>query len=291
MSSVPASAVPPGRKAADLGIAAMAGTAFLWSLGGLFIKVIDWNPFAIAGVRSLIASLVILAWLKRPKLTWSFPQLAAAVSYTASLILFVMANKSTTAANAILIQYVAPVFTAIIGARVLKEKVRWEHWTALAFVAGGMVLLFMDKLGGGHTTGNVLAFLSGITFSLYFVFMRMQKDASPLESTLLSHWFAAGIGLGIALFLPRPVVTWPSVGAVMVLGVLQLGVPAILFNIAIKRISAVSANLIGVIEPVFNPIWVFLVLGEAPGLPAVVGGVVIILAVAGASVIYSRRTS
>ncbi len=279
------------RKAMNLGIAAMAATAFLWSIAGLFIKVIDWNPFAIAGVRSLIASFVVLAWLRRPRLTWSFPQLAAAAAYTATMILFVMANKNTTAANAILLQYVAPLFTAVIGARILKEKVHREQWIALLFVAGGMVLLFMDKLGGGRPSGNIMALLSGLTFSVYFVFMRMQKDASPLESTLLSHWFTAAIGLGVALFLPRPMVTWPAVGAVAVLGVFQLGAAAILFNTAIKRVPAVSANLVGVIEPVFNPIWVFLVLGEAPGLTAVLGGVLIILAVTGASIVGARRAS
>ncbi len=154
-----------------------------------------------------------------------------------------------------------------------------------------MVLLFMDKLGGGRLLGNILAVLSGLVFSFYYIFMRMQKEGSPLESILLAHWLTAAIGLGVALFLPLPVVTWKAAGAIAMLGVFQVGLSALLFTAAIKRIPAVFANLIAVIEPVFNPLWVFLALGEAPGLNAIIGGAVIIAAVTGASIISARRPS
>ena len=278
------------RSSTNFGIWAMVATAFLWSLAGLFIKVIDWNPFAIAGARSLVSSLVILAYLRRPKFHWSPAQVGAAVTCTATMLLFVAANKTTTAANAILLQYVGPVFTAIIGAWLLKERARWEHWAAFFFVALGMVLLFMDKLGGGRLLGNVLAALSGLVFSFYYIFMRMQKDGSPLESILLAHWLTAVIGLAVALFLPLPVFTWKAAGAIAMLGLFQVGLSAVLFSAAIKRVTAVSANLIAVIEPVFNPVWVFLALGEAPGLNAIIGGVIIILAVTGASIVSARRS-
>lgn len=270
-------------------VAAMAATAFLWSLAGLFIKVLDWHPLTIAGARSLIASLVILAYLKRPRFHWSAPQLAAAVANAATMLLFVAANKTTTSANAIIIQYVGPVFTAFIGAVLLKERPRREHGIAFLFVAGGMVLLFGDKLGGGARLGNILALLSGLTFSFYFVFMRMQKEGSPLESILLSHWMTAAVGLVSSVFLPAPRFSAGAIGAVAVLGVAQVGVSAVLFAYAIKRISAVSANLIAVIEPVFNPVWVFLALGEAPGIRALGGGAVILAAVTSASVVSARR--
>jgi len=272
-----------------LGILAMVATAFLWSIAGLFIKVIDWHPFAIAGMRSLVSSLVVLAWLKRPQFHWSPAQVGAALAQTATMLLFVAANKTTTAANAILLQYIGPVFTAIIGAWMLKERARWEHWAAFVFVAAGMVLLFMDKIGGGRLLGNILALCSGLTFSFCYVLLRKQKDASPLESMLLAHWFTAAIGLAVSLFLPLPVFTWKAAGAIAMLGLFQVGVAAILFSAAIKRITAVSANLIAVIEPVFNPLWVFLALGERPGITAIAGGALIIAAVAGASVISARR--
>lgn len=267
----------------------MAATAFLWSIAGLFIKVIDWNPFAIAGMRSLIASVVILAYLQRPKLHFSFPQVAASVANAVTMLLFVAANKTTTAANAIILQYFAPVVTVFIGAKMLKERPRPEHFLALAVVAGGMVLMFSDKLSGGRLLGNVLATMSAITFSFYFVFMRMQKDGSPLESILLSHWLTAGICILISFALPLPHVTLKSLGAIAVLGIVQIGLSAILFAVAIKRVSAIQANLIAVIEPVFNPVWVFLAIGEAPGIHALIGGGIIVLAVTITSIISARR--
>ena len=272
-----------------LGILAMMATAFLWSIAGLFIKIIDWNPLTIAGFRSLIASLVILLYLKRPKFHLSFPQVAAALANAATMLLFVSANKTTTSANAILLQYTGPIFTAFIGTILLKERVRIEHWIAFPLVAAGTIAMFMDKLGGGQTFGNVLAVLSAIAFSFYFVFMRMQKDGSPLESILLSHWLVAGIGIVASIFIPIPSISLKAVGAVAVLGFFQVGVSAILFTAAIKRISAISASLIAVIEPVFNPVWVFLALGEAPGPNAIIGGLLIVASVIGVSVAGARR--
>jgi len=272
------------------GVLLMAVTASLWSMAGLFIKVIDWNPFAIAGVRSFIASLVILAFLRKPKIHWSFPQVAAAVAHAATMLLFVAANKATTAANAILLQYMAPVFTAFIGAALLKEKTRIEHWVAIFFVTVGMTIMFAKKVDGGQLFGDAMALMSAVTFSLYFVFMRMQKEGSPLESNLLSQWLAAAVCLIVSLFLPMPQFTQKSVAAILVLGVVQIGIPAILIAYAIKRISAVSANLIAVIEPVLNPLWVFLALGEYPGINTIIGGAVILAAVTGVSMIGARRS-
>lgn len=272
------------------GVAAMVITASLWSIGGLFIKVIDWNPFAIAGMRSFIASLVILAFLRRPKFHFSFPQVTAAVANALTMLLFVIANKTTTAANAILLQYIAPVLTAFIGAAILKERTRIEHWISILFVAAGMMIMFMNQMGGGQMLGNLIALTSALTFSLYFVFLRMQKEGSPLESNLLSHWITAGICLAVSFFLPMPHFTKESVGAILVLGIIQIGIPSILIAFAIKRISAVSANLIAVIEPVFNPVWVFLILGEFPGVNTVIGGAVIIFAVTGVSIISAKRS-
>ena len=278
-----------GQKDKIAGVLMMAATASLWSIAGVFIKVIDWNPFAIAGIRSFIASLVILAFLRNPKINWSFPQVAAAVANAVTMLLFVAANKTTTAANAILLQYLAPVFTAFIGAVLLKEKTRIEHWVAIFFVAVGMTIMFANKLDGGQLFGDAIALTSAVTFSLYIVFMRMQKEGSPHESNLLSQWIAAAVCLIVSLFLPMPQFTPKSVAAILVLGTVQIGVAAILMAYAIKRISAVSANLIAVIEPVLNPVWVFLALDEHPGMNTIIGGAVILCAVTGVSVIGARR--
>ena len=119
--------------------------------------------------------------------------------------------------------------------------------------------------------------------------MRMQKGGSSLESMLLAHALTAVIGLTVSLFLPAPHWTAKALISVAILGIFQVGLAAVLFSYAMKHISAVTANLVAVIEPVFNPVWVFLVLGEAPGARSIAGGLVIIAAVTAASVINSRR--
>lgn len=272
-----------------LGALAIAATAFFWSLAGLLIKLVDWNPFAIACGRSLVAAVFLLIWIRKPKFTFSGPQVGAAIASSATMLLFIFSNKATTAANAILLQYGSPIYTAVFGAILLKEKPKAEHWIAFAAVACGMALFFMGDLGGGSMLGNITAIGSGITFAAYFVFMRMQKDGSPLESNLLAHMLTATVGFVICLFMPAPTMTVKAVSAILVLGVFQIGVAAILLSWGIKRVSAVQGSIIAGLEPVFNPLWVFLALGEKPGPNSLVGGVIIIAAVVISSVISARR--
>jgi drug/metabolite transporter (DMT)-like permease len=266
-------------------ILAVAACALLWSTGGLFVKLIAWNPFAIAGVRSLIGGLVILVFLRRPKFTWSFAQIAGAVCYAACMIGFVTANKLTTAANAILLQYTAPIYAAVLGWLILKEKTRALDWVTMAVVIGGMVLFFMDSLTLGGMQGNLLAILSGMFFAGALVSFRAQKDGSSLESILLSH----GITLVVAIpFLWQSAPSLAGWGALAFLGIFQMGLSSILLTYGVKHVTAVQSLLTAVIEPLFNPIWVFLVLGERPGPRALVGGAIILVAVTLRSVISLR---
>jgi drug/metabolite transporter (DMT)-like permease len=271
------------------GMAAIAACAFLWSLAGVFIKLIPWSPTLIAGLRSLITSLVLLWWLKKPRFHGSFAQVAAAILNAITMSLFVYANKSTTAANAILLQYSAPVITAIAGAILLQEKPKLEQIAAFVLVLLGMGVFFLDGWGDGSRLGNLAAALSGVTFGLYFVFMRMQKDGSVMESILLSHWITAGIMLPLSLFAPRPSFSVVPIGAILGLGLLQTGLASIFFAYGIKRVTAVQSVLIALIEPAFNPLWVFLVMGEVPARNSIVGGLIILTAVTVASIISARR--
>jgi len=273
------------------GTLAMAGCAFLWSLAGVFIKLMDWQPFAIAGARSFIAALFLWAVIKRPRFSFSKVQVLSALAYAATMILFVFANKHTTSANAILLQYGAPVYVAILGSILLKEKPRLEHWIALAMVCGGMVLFFMDSLGGGHFLGDLVAVMAGVTFAINIVLIRKQKDASPLDSLLLGHIFTALIAGAISLFLPAPVITAKAIFAISALGIVQIGLAAVLFSYGIQRITALESILTAVIEPLFNPLWVFLATGEVPGLRSLSGGAVIIAAVLASSIVSVRRAS
>lgn len=254
----------------------LAVTATLWSVGGLLIKNINAHPLAIAGIRSAIAALIMLIYVKKPKFNWSFPQLAAAFAYSLTVISFVAANKYTTAANAILLQYTAPVYVAFFGAWLLKEKPKPVDWVTIAVVFGGMVLFFMDDLDTRGAFGNILAALSGVGFGLFPIFMRMQKDGSPIESVILGNLFTAAIGIPFLLSAAPGTTGWLFLG---ILGTFQLGLSYILYSIAIKHVTALESSLITVIEPVLNPIWVCLFMGEVPGIFSILGGIIVLLAI------------
>ncbi len=262
-------------------------TAILWSLGGLLIKSICWNPLAIAGARSLVAAAVMLAYIRKPRFTWSGAQIGGALAYAGTVILFVTANKWTTAANAILLQYTAPVYTAILGSWFLKEKTPFMDWITIGVVLGAMGLFFMDRLSMGGMAGNICAILSGICFSATALFLRCQKDDSPLESLIIGNLVTAAIGLPFLAYSASGLSNW---GILLVLGVFQLGIPYILYAEAIRHVDALEAILIPVIEPVLNPAWVFLAMGEVPGPWAVLGGTLILLSITGRCVIKAVQS-
>lgn len=219
---------------------------------------------------------IALALRRRPRFTWSPVQLSAAAAYCGTVFLFVLANKMTTAANAILLQYTAPVYAAILGWRMLGEKVNWRDWLTLAIVLGGMTLFFVDKLSTGGVIGNILALASGVSFALLVTLLRKQRNESPLESVLLGNAMTALVGLPFALTSRPGGQTWLGL---LVLGTLQLGLSYVLFVEATRRITALEAVLVPIIEPILNPIWVLLLLHEAPGPWAIVGGVVVLATV------------
>ncbi len=247
----------------------LALTAVLWSLGGLLIKLVDWNPVAIAGTRSLIAAALILFFIKKPDFRFTFLKFAASFVYAATVITFVAATKLTTAANAIVLQYTAPIYVAILGAVFLREKVRWYDIITIAAVFGGMLLFFIDKLSAGGMLGNILGIISGVFFALVALLLKLQKDDSPLDRIFWGNVMTAIIALP---FMFQSVPDAKSLAGIGLLGIFQLGFSYILFSVAIKNVSALEAVLIPVIEPVLNPIWVALVVHEVPGFYSILGG-------------------
>lgn len=267
-----------GKRKRTTALILLAITAVMWSIGGLLIKKINAHPLAIAGIRSAIAGVIIFITIKKPHFTWSFPQIAAACAYSLTVISFVAANKYTTAANAILLQYTAPIYVALLGGWLLKEKPNLKDWITIAVVLGGMVLFFMDNLDARGLWGNVFGAISGVGFGLFPIFMRMQKDGSPIESVLLGNAITALIGVP---FLFSKASTPDTTGwlCLIALGIVQLGIPYILYSIAIKNATALEATLIPVIEPILNPVWVLLFMNEVPGIFSVLGGMIVLVAI------------
>jgi drug/metabolite transporter (DMT)-like permease len=260
-------------------------TAALWSTGGLLIKSVNWNPLAIAGMRSAIAGLMFLVYIRRPRFTWSPAQIGGAITYAGTVILFVTATKLTTAANAILLQYTGPIWVAVFGRSFLGEKAtRWD-WLMIAAVLFGMALFFLDRLSPGGIIGNIVAVGSGVAFGWFILFMRKQKDDSTLETPLLGNAIAAVIGLPFMFGSAPDLTGW---AALIALGVFQLGLSYALFSVAVKHATALDSILVPTIEPLLNPIWVFLLLGERPGPWALVGGVIVLAAVTTRSVLMVR---
>lgn len=257
----------------------------LWSSGGLLIKLVNWNPLAIAGMRSAIAVLVLLIYLQRPNFHWSFAQVGGALAYTSTVILFVLANKLTTAADAILLQYSAPIYVALFGAWFLGEKTTRLDWITIVLVIGGMALFFLEDLTSGGRWGNICAMFSAVSFAWLVLFLRKQKDGSPIESILLGNVIAALAGLP---FMFKSMPNAKSWMGLLFLGVFQLGLSYILYATAIKHVSALEAILIPVLEPLLNPLWVLLFVGETPGWWAVVGGMIVLLAVTARGILTAR---
>ena len=251
--------------------------AILWSSGGLLLKLVEWHPVAIAGARGLVAGLFLLACVRRPRFTWSPTQLGAALAYTACTMLFAVANKYTTAANAIFIQYTAPIYIALLSAWVLGERATRADWISIAVTLAGMALFFVNEFSAEGMFGNVIAVGSSLGFATMTLLLRKQKDASPVESIILGNLLAGAIGLPFMLTSPLPNAS--SAGALLFLGVFQLGLPYLLYAWSIKRVTALEAVLIPIIEPVLNPVWVLLFLGEKPGVYALLGGAVVLGAV------------
>lgn len=260
----------------SLALFLLALTAVLWSLGGLLIKLVNWNPIAIAGGRSLIAALLILFFIKKPDFKFSFLKFSTAFVYAATVITFVAATKLTTAANAIILQYTAPIYVAIFGAIFLKEKVRWYDVITIVVVFGGMLLFFIDKLTSGGMLGNLIAISSGVFFALVALLLRLQKDDSPLDRIFWGNIMTAVIGIP---FMFQSVPDTKSMIGIGLLGIFQLGISYILFSVAIKNISALEAVLIPVIEPILNPVWVALVVHEVPGIYSLIGGSIVLIIV------------
>jgi drug/metabolite transporter (DMT)-like permease len=260
-------------------------TAVLWSLGGLLIKWVSLPPLAIAGYRSAIALPVLLLYFKRRAVNFSAAQLVGAACYAATVILFVYATKLTTAGNAILLQYTAPVYVALLSGWLLNEKTRWFDWAAIVAVLSGMSLFFMDRLSSGQMTGNILAIFSGVSFASLVLFMRKQKDASPAGSAILGNLLTALVCLpGMVESLPGGM-DWTVLA---LLGVFQLGLSYICYAVAIRKVTALEGILIPMLEPILNPLWTFFFLGERLGLWALLGGFLVILSILFRNIMNSK---
>ena len=227
-----------------------------------------------------------VAFRKTLKITGSPIQIIAALAYALTVTLFVIANKLTTAANTILLQYTAPVHVALLSAWLLKEHPNRRDWITIAAVLAGMILFFFEQMSPGNLIGNLCALFTGFTFGLFIVLLRKQRDASPATSVFLGNIFTAIAGVPFMFDSTPSPAGWAGL---IFLGVFQLGMAYVFYTWAISHVTAMEAVLITLIEPVLNPIWVFVLMGETPSWSALLGGLVIIGAVTARQIVEARR--
>ncbi|HWU89214.1 MAG TPA: DMT family transporter [Kofleriaceae bacterium] len=277
-------------------IALLAFCGLLWSTGGLLIKLVDWHPLAIWSARSAITAAVL--WLaRRPSLRRiTGGEWAAAASLAATTGLFILANKLTTAANAILIQYSAPVWIALLGAWLLGERATRIDWVTIGLVLGGIVLFFFEQLTFEHVAGNLVAFTAGVAFAFSTMTLRRVAMAGsgeaprapldPLRPLFLGNLIGAVLGAPAMLLGAPPGATgW---AALLGLGVVQQAAAYLCYARAIRDATALDAMLVPVIEPILSPLWVALAFGERPGPWALLGGTIVVGAVTLRAVLRSR---
>ena len=252
-------------------------TAALWSTSGLWIKVISWSPLAILSGRSFVALFVFWAYLRQPNFRVTKLQLFGSICYVLTQLTFVWATKLTTAANAIFLQYASPIYVVILGYWFLKERPHKTDWIAMGAIFSGLFLFFGDKLSFDGFTGNLLAISSGMFFSVVMLIMRRQRDNNPANIIFIGNIIGFLVGLP---FIFKESFNIPNISIILYLGIFQMGVSFVLYSIAVKHVRALESNLILTLEPILNPVWVFLVLGEKPGPSALAGSVLVIGAVA-----------
>ena len=251
-------------------------TAILWSTSGILIRIMDWQPAAILAGRSIFSGLLFFIYLRRFPRKWTRWQLLAASGYILTQFLYVTSVKMTTVANAIFLQYTAPIYIIFLGYWLLKEKPTRADWVSMLVIFTGLLLFFGDGLSLDGFYGNILAAMSGGTMALMMIAMRAQKHANPAESILLANVFTATLGFPFVLHAHWTVLNW---AIVVYLGVFQIGLSFLLYSIAIKHVPALEATLLGTLEPILSPLWVFLFLGERPGNNALLGALIVLAGV------------
>jgi len=255
-----------------------------WSTAGVLIKLVSWNSGAIWGARSAVAAVTLFA-VRRPsfrkisRYEWS-----AAIALAATTGLFIVANKLTTAANAILIQYSAPIWVALFGQWLLGERASRLDWLTILIVLGGVGLFFCEHLTMDHVAGNLIALAAGVTFAANAMFLRKvalsgtaEQPTDPLRPLLLGNILGAILGAPFFFVGHPPDLT--GFAAILALGTVQQAAAYLCYAAGIRHATALEGILIPAIEPILSPIWVALVVGEMPGPWALAGGAIVLGAV------------
>ncbi len=286
---------------------AVLAAGVLWSTGGLFIKGLTahsgWQNSAlgITCYRSLFAALCLSAALRgrtRPPARELLPSI---LFYTLLLSLYVASTQGTSAANAIFLQYTAPVYALVLGPRFFREPFARADLLTLFGAMAGIAVLFLGNFHGGERLPLLLGAGSGAMFGLFLLWLRRMREADPMAVTawnnlgvaVLAFLALATTGAPDLELLPRALTGHPgalwSAGVLLLMGLVQIAAPYVLFSYGLRRVPALEAGLIALIEPVLNPVWVALLVGERPGPATLAGGFCIVASLAARYTLFRPR--
>jgi drug/metabolite transporter (DMT)-like permease len=256
----------------------VAGAALLWSTGGIGIKAIPDPALKVAFYRSAVAAVALWIYFRPRAWKWSPAFLIALGSYSGCLISFVVATKWTTAANAIFLQYSGVVWVLLFSPLLLREAFRARDAIAIAVAFAGIGLFFLGKFDVHGRAGDGVALLSGVFFAALVLSLRSERGLGAEAAVTYGNVLAAAL---LFPFVVTDLALAPKSAAVLLLlGILQIAGAYALFVEGIKHVSATEASLIGMLEPVANPVWVFLFLRERPAPVAIAGGAIVLAAIA-----------
>src|SRR5215204_3511069 len=264
----------------------------LWSTGGLFIKSTTIDAYQVTFFRSLFAAVTVLILTRKDGLRINAFGIVTSIIYALLLFLFVWATKKTTAANAIFLQYTAPIYILVFAPFIIGEKFHWRDLITVIIVLAGMSLFFVGQLRLEDYQGNIAALFSGIFLGLYIMLLRHPKadGFNPAIAVIYGNFLLALLTAtsGICAMSEIKAMDWI---AVTFIGIFQIGISYILFIKGVRGgTRPLDASLIGFIEPLLNPVWVFIFVGERPSQWALLGGAIIITAIAAHSIRqYARR--
>lgn len=264
----------------NIAIVEMLICAALWSIAGIFIKLVPWNGFAVAGIRSLIAGLTFALYMLATGRRFIFNKttLISGILTGCVYTCFAVANKLTTAANAIVLQFTSPVFIVIFSALFFKEKIKRNDMFVVVATLAGIALFFFDQLKPGYILGNFVAIASGMFMASMFMSVGNLEGDSRFSAILIGQMFTFLVGLPFVIST-KPEFSATAVLAIIILGVFQLGISYILYVHASRYCPPLACCLLGALEPLLNPVWVFLFDGERPGVFALIGAVIVIVSI------------
>jgi DME family drug/metabolite transporter len=263
----------------------VALAALLWSSSGLFIKVLALGALQIAFVRSLVAALTIAVIVKalggRPFPRPTALSLACSLAYAGVMVFFVAATKLTTAANAIFLQFSAPIYLVFLEPWITKRTLQGRDLAAVGLCVSAMSLFFVGRLSAGTLSGNLLGVAAGLCLATFSLTLKLQRERQPgqdpIGAIILGNLLVAALCAPQALRSPAP--TLVQTAALLYLGIFQLGFAYFLFNAGMRHLSATAAVVTATLEAVLNPVWVFLGMGERPTPWALAGGAVILVTI------------